>query len=227
MKKEKKKPTRRSNLCHRSFLNKINPKPAFRVLPSSFRFLNSSSLIARCRSRILSRRLPLLRLWPAKKPVIFGLNTAKIAVLIIVVDSHGIARSTITAMGASLHRRTRGVVRLLKILGLALSSSLPSVSSVRSSFHLCCVSFYVWMFLIVDLCVVTEFDLVSMTLILGLYGTTNVWLGPNSSFLIKPTSVFVQTVIVCSLLSCPKIHHCRVFWYHVSTFVDFFSRWKN
>ncbi|WZY79887.1 hypothetical protein YC2023_026271 [Brassica napus] len=37
---------------------------------------------------------------------------------------------------------------------------------------------------------------VSMTLILGLYGTTNVWLGPNSSFLIKPTSVFVQTVIV-------------------------------
>jgi hypothetical protein len=43
---------------------------------------------------------------------------------------------------------------------------------------------------------------VSMTLILGLYGTTNVWLGPNSSFLIKPTSVFVQNVIVCSLLSC-------------------------
>ncbi|KAF2580285.1 hypothetical protein F2Q68_00000034 [Brassica cretica] len=37
---------------------------------------------------------------------------------------------------------------------------------------------------------------VSMTLILGLYGTTNVWLGPNSSFLIKPTSLFVQTVIV-------------------------------
>ncbi|CAN8257439.1 unnamed protein product [Cochlearia groenlandica] len=37
---------------------------------------------------------------------------------------------------------------------------------------------------------------VSMTLVLGLYGTTNVWLGPNSSFLIKPTSVFVQTVFV-------------------------------
>jgi NhaP-type Na+/H+ or K+/H+ antiporter len=47
-----------------------------------------------------------------------------------------------------------------------------------------------------------NFKSVSMTLILGLYGTTNVWLGPNSSFLIKPTSVFVQNVIVCSLLSC-------------------------
>ncbi|CAA7061835.1 unnamed protein product [Microthlaspi erraticum] len=37
---------------------------------------------------------------------------------------------------------------------------------------------------------------VSMTLILGLYGTTNVWLGPNSSFLIKPNTLFVQNVIV-------------------------------
>ena len=57
-----------------------------------------------------------------------------------------------------------------------------------------CVWMCFWLFI---------FCSVSMTLILGLYGTTNVWLGPNSSFLIKPTSVFVQTVIVRSL---PSLH---------------------
>ncbi|XP_010543205.1 PREDICTED: uncharacterized protein LOC104816193 [Tarenaya hassleriana] len=44
--------------------------------------------------------------------------------------------------------------------------------------------------------VVTFYVFVSMTLIMGLYGTTTVWLGPNSSFLVQPTSVFVQSVIV-------------------------------
>lgn len=83
----------------------------------------------------------------------------------------------------------------------------------------CCVSF-VRMFLFI---IVLSLNLnsVSMTLILGLYGTTNVWLGPNSSFLIKPTSVFVQNVIVCSLLSCIRIHHCPTFWYQASIFLDF------
>lgn len=63
-----------------------------------------------------------------------------------------------------------------------------------------------------------------MTLILGLYGTNNVWLGPNSSFLIKPTSVFVQSVVVrplYSLLALGSQPFVLIFLYSVS------QRWKN
>ncbi|KAL5740401.1 hypothetical protein ACOSP7_029284 [Xanthoceras sorbifolium] len=58
--------------------------------------------------------------------------------------------------------------------------------------------------------VLTFWFFVSMTLILGVYGSTNIRLGPNTSILIQPNPLFVQTVKVEQLddpvRSGPKLY---------------------
>lgn len=43
----------------------------------------------------------------------------------------------------------------------------------------------------------------SMTLILGVYGSSSLELGPNSSILLQPSPIFVQSVKVILALALP------------------------
>lgn len=49
---------------------------------------------------------------------------------------------------------------------------------------------------------VAECVTVSMTLILGVYGSVTLQLGPNSSILVQPSPLFVQSVKVVCFTFC-------------------------
>uniref|UniRef100_A0A1J3J6C2 RING-type E3 ubiquitin transferase n=1 Tax=Noccaea caerulescens TaxID=107243 RepID=A0A1J3J6C2_NOCCA len=67
--------------------------------------------------------------------------------------------------------------------------------------------------------------LVAMFMVAGVYGPTNVWIGPNSSMLVQPNPIFVQSVKVKELDDSKS--GLQLFGFYESPPLDVFVNWSE